>query len=78
MTVKESLYMKLETVQYINVCLPHKRSREIKNYSYLTKMDQSPKDIVNPSIIEDFYPTRLNNMEDSSLYEFVAIYKLFS
>uniref|UniRef100_A0A1X7UYM4 Uncharacterized protein n=1 Tax=Amphimedon queenslandica TaxID=400682 RepID=A0A1X7UYM4_AMPQE len=71
----ESLYMKLVTVQYVNVYLPHKRSRKIKNYSYLTKMDRSSKDIFNPSIIEDFYPTRPNNMEDVSLYEFVANYK---
>uniref|UniRef100_A0A1X7TTM4 Helitron helicase-like domain-containing protein n=1 Tax=Amphimedon queenslandica TaxID=400682 RepID=A0A1X7TTM4_AMPQE len=71
----ESFYMKSVTVQYVNVYLPHKRSRKIKNYSYLTKMDRSSKDIFNPSIIEDFYPTRPNNMEDVSLYEFVANYK---
>uniref|UniRef100_A0A1X7VHL7 Uncharacterized protein n=1 Tax=Amphimedon queenslandica TaxID=400682 RepID=A0A1X7VHL7_AMPQE len=68
--------MKSVTVQYVNVYLPHKRSRKIKNYSYLTKTDQYSKDIFNPSIIKDFYPTRPNNMEDVSLYEFVAIYKL--
>uniref|UniRef100_A0A1X7SQ91 Helitron helicase-like domain-containing protein n=1 Tax=Amphimedon queenslandica TaxID=400682 RepID=A0A1X7SQ91_AMPQE len=73
--LSESLYMKSVNIQYINVYLPHKRSRKIKNYSYLTKMDQSSKDIFNPSIIEDFYPTRPNNMEDVSLYEFVANYK---
>uniref|UniRef100_A0A1X7SQ68 Uncharacterized protein n=1 Tax=Amphimedon queenslandica TaxID=400682 RepID=A0A1X7SQ68_AMPQE len=71
----ESLYMKSVTVQYVNVYLPHKRSRKIKNYSYLTKMDRSSKDIFNPSIMEDFYLTRPNNMEDGSLYEFVANYK---
>uniref|UniRef100_A0A1X7TAZ5 Helitron helicase-like domain-containing protein n=1 Tax=Amphimedon queenslandica TaxID=400682 RepID=A0A1X7TAZ5_AMPQE len=71
----ESLCMKSVTVQYVNVYLPHKRSRKIKNYSYLTKMNRSSKDIFNPSIIEDFYPTRPNNMEDVSLYEFVANYK---
>ena len=38
-------------------------------------MDRSSKDIFNPSLIEDFYPTRPNNMEDVSLYEFVANYK---
>uniref|UniRef100_A0A1X7U8V9 Uncharacterized protein n=1 Tax=Amphimedon queenslandica TaxID=400682 RepID=A0A1X7U8V9_AMPQE len=38
-------------------------------------MDRSLKDIFNPSMIEDFYPTRPNNMEDVSLYEFVANYK---
>uniref|UniRef100_A0A1X7VI57 Uncharacterized protein n=1 Tax=Amphimedon queenslandica TaxID=400682 RepID=A0A1X7VI57_AMPQE len=70
----ESLYMKSVTVQHVNVYLPHK-SRKIKNYSYLTKMDRSSKDIFNPSIIEDFYPTRPNNMEDVSLCEFVANYK---
>uniref|UniRef100_A0A1X7TM30 Uncharacterized protein n=1 Tax=Amphimedon queenslandica TaxID=400682 RepID=A0A1X7TM30_AMPQE len=71
----ESLYIKSITVQYVNVYLPHKRSRKIKNYSYLSKMDQSSKDIFNPSVIEGFYPTRRNNMEDLSLYEFVANYK---
>ena len=35
----ESLYMKSVTVQYVNVYLPHQRSRKIKNYSYLTNMD---------------------------------------
>uniref|UniRef100_A0A1X7VW69 Uncharacterized protein n=1 Tax=Amphimedon queenslandica TaxID=400682 RepID=A0A1X7VW69_AMPQE len=67
--------MKSVTVQHVNVYLPRKRSRKIKNYSYLTKMDQSSKDIFNPSIIKDFYPTRPNNMEDVSLYEFVANFK---
>uniref|UniRef100_A0A1X7UWY8 ATP-dependent DNA helicase n=1 Tax=Amphimedon queenslandica TaxID=400682 RepID=A0A1X7UWY8_AMPQE len=38
-------------------------------------MDRSLKDIFNPSIIEDFYPTRRNNMKDVSLFEFVANYK---
>ena len=38
-------------------------------------MDRSSKYIFNPSVIEDFYPTRPNNMEDVSLYEFVAKYK---
>uniref|UniRef100_A0A1X7UMQ4 Uncharacterized protein n=1 Tax=Amphimedon queenslandica TaxID=400682 RepID=A0A1X7UMQ4_AMPQE len=71
----ESLCMKSVTVLYVNVYLRHKRSRKIKNYSYLTKMDQSFKDIFKPSIIEDFYPTRPNNMEDVSLYKFVANYK---
>ena len=71
----ESLYMKSVTVQYVNVYLPQKWSRKIKNYSYLTNMDRSSKDIFNPSMIEDFYPTRPSNMEDVSLYEFVANYK---
>uniref|UniRef100_A0A1X7VFD1 Uncharacterized protein n=1 Tax=Amphimedon queenslandica TaxID=400682 RepID=A0A1X7VFD1_AMPQE len=38
-------------------------------------MDRSSKDIFNPSVIEDIYPTRPNNMEDVCLYEFVANYK---
>ena len=38
-------------------------------------MDRSSKDIFNPSVIEDFYPTRPNIMEDVSLYKFVANYK---
>ena len=57
--------MKSVTVQYINVYLP----------PYLTNMDRSSKDIFNPSVIEDFYPTIPNNMEDVSLYEFFANYK---
>uniref|UniRef100_A0A1X7VWJ1 Uncharacterized protein n=1 Tax=Amphimedon queenslandica TaxID=400682 RepID=A0A1X7VWJ1_AMPQE len=65
----ERLYMKSVTVQYVNVYLHHKRSSNIKNYSYVTKMDRSLKDIFNPSIIEDFYPTRPNNMKDVSRYE---------
>ena len=39
-------------------------------------MDRSSKDIFNPSVIEDFYQTRPNNMEDVSLYEFVAKEKM--
>ena len=67
--------MKSVTVQYVNVYLPHKRSSKIKNYSYLTNMDRSSKNILNPSVIEYFYPTRPNNMEDVSLYEYFANYK---
>uniref|UniRef100_A0A1X7V272 Uncharacterized protein n=1 Tax=Amphimedon queenslandica TaxID=400682 RepID=A0A1X7V272_AMPQE len=54
--------------------MPHKRSRKIRNYSLLIKMDQSSQDTFNPSVIEDFHPTRPNNT-DVSLYEFVANYK---
>uniref|UniRef100_A0A1X7UJJ7 Uncharacterized protein n=1 Tax=Amphimedon queenslandica TaxID=400682 RepID=A0A1X7UJJ7_AMPQE len=61
---------------YINMHFPHKRSRKIKNYSYLTEMDRSSKDSSSPSVIEDFYPTWPNDMEDVSLYKFVANYKL--
>uniref|UniRef100_A0A1X7VYJ8 Uncharacterized protein n=1 Tax=Amphimedon queenslandica TaxID=400682 RepID=A0A1X7VYJ8_AMPQE len=67
--------MKSVTIMYINVYLPRKRSRKIKNYLYLTKMYRYSKDIYNPNIIEDFYPTRQNNIRDESLYKFVAIYK---
>uniref|UniRef100_A0A1X7VHE4 Uncharacterized protein n=1 Tax=Amphimedon queenslandica TaxID=400682 RepID=A0A1X7VHE4_AMPQE len=67
--------MKSVTVQYIDVYLPHKRSRKIKNYSYLTKMNQTSKEICNPSVIEDFYLTRPNNMEDLPFYDYVANYK---
>uniref|UniRef100_A0A1X7UE30 Uncharacterized protein n=1 Tax=Amphimedon queenslandica TaxID=400682 RepID=A0A1X7UE30_AMPQE len=38
-------------------------------------MDLSLKDIFNLSIIAEFYPTRPNNMEDVSLYKYVANYK---
>ena len=68
----ESLYMKSVAVQYVNVYLPHKRSRKIKKYLDLTNVDRSSKDIFNPSVIEDFYQTRL---KDVSLYQFVANYK---
>uniref|UniRef100_A0A1X7TCT6 Uncharacterized protein n=1 Tax=Amphimedon queenslandica TaxID=400682 RepID=A0A1X7TCT6_AMPQE len=52
--------MKSITVQYISVYLPHKRSRKIKNYLYLTKMYPSSKDIFISSTIVDFYSTRPN------------------
>uniref|UniRef100_A0A1X7VDB5 Uncharacterized protein n=1 Tax=Amphimedon queenslandica TaxID=400682 RepID=A0A1X7VDB5_AMPQE len=71
----ESLYMRSVTVQYVNVYLPHHRSRKIKNYSYFSKINLSSKATFNPRIIEDFYLTRPNNMEDVSLYEIVANYK---
>ena len=38
-------------------------------------MDRSSKDIFNPSVMKDIYPTRPNIMEDVSLYKFVGIYK---
>uniref|UniRef100_A0A1X7VGF2 Uncharacterized protein n=1 Tax=Amphimedon queenslandica TaxID=400682 RepID=A0A1X7VGF2_AMPQE len=55
--LSESLHIKSVTVQYVNVYLPHKRSKKIKNYSYLTKEDRSAKKIFSLSIIIEFYPT---------------------
>ena len=67
----EILYMKLVTVLYVNVSLPHRRSKTI----HINFNEHRSIYIFNPCIIEDFYPTRPNNMEDVSLYEFVANYK---
>ena len=74
----DQLHEKSATVQWIGADMPHKRKRMLKNHSELKAMAASnpnAEDIYAPSLIDNFYPTRPNELENVCLYDFVAHYK---
>ena len=77
----DPLYKKSATVQYIDVSMPDKRSRRIKNYETLKDIEEKcpqSEDIFQPGLIDTFYPNRPKHLEDVCLYDFVANYDYHS
>ena len=74
----DQLCRKSETVQWIPADLPHKLKRCLKNYKTLQEMlEKEPdSDIFENNIIDVFYPTRPDQLEDVCLYDFVRRYVL--
>ena len=73
----DSLYKKSVTIQYIDVSMPHKRSRKLKAHEELkTLAKDSPNSeyIYAAGRVTDFYPTRPNELKKLCLYDFVANY----
>ena len=75
----DQLCRKSETVQWIPADLPQKRKRRLKNHTKLQEMLDTEPDSVNifeNNVIDVFYPTRPDEMEDVCLYDFVRWYVL--
>ena len=73
----DSLYKKSVTVQYVDVSMPHKRSRKLKAHEELktlAKDNPNSEDIYSAGLVTDFYPTRPNELKKLCLYDFVANY----
>ena len=73
----DHLYEKSETVKWIDVSMPHKRIRRLKNYKVLQelqKTDPTSENIFNDNLIDAFYPRRPQNLKNLCLYDFVATY----
>ena len=72
------LYEKSETIKWVDISLPHKRKRRLKDKSKLTELlvvDPNSTDIWEPNVVSDFYPNRSQNMSNICLYDFIAHYK---
>ena len=71
----DHLYEKSETIQYVEVGMPHKRIRRIKTYAELQKLDATDpdsEDIFLENLLSGHYPKRPKEMEDVCLHDFVA------
>ncbi len=73
----DHLTEKSETVKWIDVSMPHKRSRRLKDHKVLQEIangDPDTEDIFEDNLIDNFYPQRPQALKDVCLYDFVAEY----
>ena len=73
----DHLTEKSETVQFVNVSMPHKRNRRLKNHHTLielSKSDPDGEDIFESNLVDTYYPNRPSNLENVCLYDIVANY----
>ena len=73
----DHLCEKSVTVKWVDVRMPHKRTRRLKNHSVLKDMetnDPESEKIFEEDIFSDYYPNRPDDLEDVCLYDFVANY----
>ena len=73
----DHLTEKSATVKWIDVSMPHKRNRRLKDHKELqeiAKRDPDTEDIFEDSLLDTHYPQRPNDLEDVCLYDFVANY----
>lgn len=73
----DHLTEKSDTVIWIDVSMPQKRNRRIKNHKELeelAKHDPNTEDIFEKNVIDNHYPQRPQNLEDVCLYDFIANY----
>ena len=65
---------KSATIQFVNARLPSKRSRMLKKFSDLKRLnenDPNSEDVFVPTLIEDHYPARPKRLGHMCLYDFV-------
>ena len=66
-----------DTVKWIDVAMPHKKSRRLKDYKVLQQNAESNPDtaeIFQDNLLDTFYPERPDSLEDVCLHDFVANY----
>ena len=74
----DHLTEKSNTVKWVDVCMPHKRSRRLKNHKVLQEMARqipNSENIFEDNVLDTFYPQRPASLEDVCLYDFVAKYE---
>ena len=74
----DHLTEKSVTVKWVDVAMPQKRKRRLKNHKKLLeieKSDPSSTDILEGSVIDVFYPTRAKELENVCLYDFIQWYE---
>ena len=74
----DHLTEKSDTVKWVDVCMPHKRSRRLKNHKVLqdlAKHTPHSQNIFEDNLLDTFYPQRPTVLEDVCLYDFVSHYE---
>ena len=74
----DHLTEKSVSVKWVDVAMPQKRKRRLKNHKKLLeieKSDPSSTDILEGSVIDVFYPTRAKELENVCLYDFIQWYE---
>ena len=73
----DHLTEKSDAVKWVDVSLPHKRSRRLKDHRVLedvAKRDPDSEDIFQDNLLDNHYPRRPSDLEGVCLYDFVANY----
>ena len=73
----DHLTEKSDTVKWIDVAMPHKRSRRLKDHKVLQQIAENNPDteeIFQDKLLDTFYPERPDSLEDVCLHDFVASY----
>ena len=76
----DHLCEKSVTVKWIDVSLPHKRNRRLKDHKVLKDMakdNPETEDIFEDNLIDSYYPQRPRDLENICLYDFVANYEWY-
>ena len=74
----DHLTEKSNTVKWVDVSMPHKRSRRLKNHRVLqdlAKNNPHSENIFQDNVLDTFYPQRPASLEKVCLYDFVAHYE---
>ena len=73
----DHLTEKSDTVKWVDVSLPHKRSRRLKDHKVLedvAKHNPDSEEIFQDNLLDNHYPRRPSDLEAVCLYDFVANY----
>lgn len=76
----DHLNEKSNTVTWVDVSIPHKRHRRLKDNKVLEDMAKGQPDSVDifeDNLIDTYYPQRPQTLEDLCLYDFVANYNCY-
>jgi hypothetical protein len=76
----DTLCYKPVTVQWVDMRMPHKRTRRLKDHKKLKALaEQNPdsEDIFDSNLLDTYYPERKDDLEDVCLYDFVANYNYY-
>ena len=71
------LYEKSDNVFWLNVSMPHKRTRRLKKHAKLKELEENDPesdDIFENNLIDTHYPQRPKRLENVCLYDFVRKY----
>ena len=74
----DHLTEKSDTVKWLDVSMPHKRSRRLKDHKQLQEIAKHSPDTENifeDNLVDTYYPQRPQEQEDVCLYDFVANYE---
>ena len=73
----DHLSEKSDTVKWVDVSMPHKRKRRLRDHKQLqeiAKSDPDSKDIFEDNLLDTYYPNRPMELDDVCLYDLVAHY----
>ena len=73
----DHLCEKSDTVKWIDISMPHKRNRRLKDHKMLqeiAKENPDTENIFEDNLVDTYYPQRPINLEALCLYDFVANY----